>query len=48
MWYVNIHSGQFPGGEVRGQLNPTVVPEPGTLAAFAVGGALLALLRRRK
>jgi hypothetical protein len=47
--YINVHSGQFPGGEIRGQLvNP--IPEPGTIALAAVG--LLAVgylgLRRRK
>jgi hypothetical protein len=48
LYYVNIHSAQFPGGEVRGQLNPTPVPEPATLAAFLIGGGLLLGLRRRK
>jgi hypothetical protein len=47
-YYVNIHSAQFPGGEVRGQLNPTVVPEPASVVALALGTALLLGLRRRK
>jgi hypothetical protein len=47
-WYVNIHSGQFPGGEVRGQLNPTVVPEPASIVGLALGAGLLIGLRRRK
>lgn len=44
--YANIHSDNFPGGEIRGQL--AAVPEPAT--AFLAGGVLaaLALLRRKR
>ncbi len=43
--YVNIHTSNFPGGEIRGQLR--VVPEPSTVVALLTGvGALFA--RRRK
>ncbi len=41
LWYVNIHSQVFPGGEIRGQ----VVPEPGALAL--AGLAALVGFRRR-
>lgn len=42
LWYVNIHSSAFPGGEIRGQ----VVPTPGALALLGLGG-LVATRRRR-
>ena len=42
LWYVNIHSTQFPPGEIRGQ----VIPEPTTLGLLLLGG--LALLRRKR
>lgn len=42
LWYVNIHSTLWPGGEIRGQ----VVPEPATLMLFGLAG--VGLLRRRR
>ncbi len=42
--YLNIHTNQFPGGEIRGFLAP--VPEPASIIALGLGAA--ALLRRRK
>jgi hypothetical protein len=41
--YLNIHTSQFPGGEIRGFLGP--VPEPSTLALTSLG---LLVLRRRQ
>ena len=43
--YLNIHTQQFPGGEIRGFLQ--LVPEPGTLV-LAAAGALALLPRRRR
>jgi len=47
LWYINIHTSTFPGGEIRGQVQ--VVPLPA--AAWLFGSGLLglvALARRRK
>jgi hypothetical protein len=47
LWYINIHTTMFPGGEIRGQVQ--VVPLPA--AAWLFGSGLLALVtlaRRRK
>jgi len=45
--YLNIHSSQFPGGEIRTFL--VFVPEPVTLSVFGVGlaGAVIHRKRRR-
>lgn len=47
LWYVNIHSSVFGGGEIRGQIGP--VPEP-TSATLLLGGGvwLLARLKRNR
>lgn len=42
--YLNIHSSEFPGGEIRGFY--TLVPAPGAVALLGMGG-LLATGRRR-
>ena len=43
LWYLNLHTTAFGGGEIRGQ----VVPEPSTLLLLGSGLAALATVRRR-
>jgi hypothetical protein len=44
--YLNIHTTLFPGGEIRGFLQPASVPEPATLTLVGLG--LGATIRRRR
>lgn len=46
-WYINIHTSDFGGGEIRGQVAATAVPEPSALLLGFAGLAGLMLRRRR-
>jgi hypothetical protein len=46
LWYVNLHTTSFSGGEIRGQV--TIVPEPSTLTLLAGGLLLFAGYRRNR
>jgi hypothetical protein len=46
LMYMNVHTGNFPGGEIRGQL--TLAPEPGSLGLIALGLAVAVFSRGRK
>lgn len=43
--YFNIHTGNYPDGEIRGQI-AAIVPEPASLAIIGLGA--LGLLRRKR
>ena len=46
--YLNIHTSNNPGGEIRGILVPAPAPEPATLALLSSALVGFALIRRRR
>ena len=46
--YFNVHSNAFPGGEVRGFLAVTPIPEPQTYALMLAGLAVLGVAAKRR
>jgi hypothetical protein len=46
--YFNIHTGTFPGGEIRGFLVAAPVPEPATYALMLAGMGVMGAVARRK
>ncbi len=50
LWYINVHTAEFPGGEVRGQViaDPSPVPVPATLPLLLGAGLLLGALKRKR
>jgi len=44
--YFNVHTANFPGGEIRGQI--LAVPEPGALVLLGIGSAAVGWKLRRR
>jgi hypothetical protein len=47
LWYFNIHTSTFGGGEIRGQILPVPEPSAWALMGLGLGGLLVRHWRRR-
>jgi hypothetical protein len=46
LYYFNVHTANFPGGEIRGQA--LLVPEPGSLTLMGLGAAAVIVRLKRR
>ncbi len=46
--YLNIHTANYPGGEIRGFFTPTPVPEPGSFGLLILGMSAFAVAVGRR
>jgi hypothetical protein len=47
LWYANVHTSSFGGGEIRGQVNVAPVPEPSRMALMMTAVVGMGFRRRR-
>ena len=48
LFYANVHTAAFGTGEIRGQIEPVIVPEPSSLALAGLGLGVVVWRLRRK
>lgn len=45
LWYVNIHTDDYPTGEIRGQIRLNRIPEPTTVTLLFIAASALLFKR---